>query len=105
MNNKNTLNRRRFLAGSSTILGASTLSPLSTIVNSALGNHQNVVINSDKPDYTVPVLTGNEFDLYVSKKKITVHGQSKRITLTTLPKALMRGRLRFVLLMRQGVVS
>jgi len=82
MNNKNMLNRRRFLTGSSTLLGASMLSTLPTIANSALGaNQKNAVINSDKPDHKVPILTGKEFDLYVSKKPIIVDGKSSTATL------------------------
>ena len=81
MNNKNMFNRRRFLTGSSTLLGASMLSTLPTIANSALGKGQNVVVNSDKSDHIVPILTGNEFDLYVSKKMITVNGKSSMATL------------------------
>ena len=82
MNNKNMLNRRRFLTGSSTLLGASMLSTLPTIANSALGaNQKNAVINSDKPDHKVPILTGKEFDLYVSEKMITVNGKSSMATL------------------------
>ena len=80
--NKNRFNRRRFLTGSSTLLGASMLSTLPTIANSALGaNQKNAVINSDKPDHKVPILTGNEFDLYVSEKMITVNGKSSMATL------------------------
>ncbi|WP_201572231.1 copper resistance system multicopper oxidase [Psychrobacter nivimaris] len=80
--NKNRFNRRRFLTGSSTLLGASMLSTLPTIANSALGaNQKNAVINSDKPDHKVPILTGKEFDLYVSEKMITVNGKSSMATL------------------------
>ncbi|MGE6795681.1 copper resistance system multicopper oxidase [Psychrobacter okhotskensis] len=82
MNNKNMLNRRRFLTGSSTLLGASMLSTLPSIANSALGKgQQNAVVNSDKADHVVPILTGNEFDLYVSKKPIIVNGKSSMATL------------------------
>ena len=82
MNNKNRFNRRRFLTGSSTLLGASMLSTLPSITNSALGKGQkNAVINSDKADHVVPILTGNEFDLYVSKKLIIVNGKSSMATL------------------------
>ena len=82
MNNKNMLNRRRFLTGSSTLLGASMLSTLPSIANSALGKgQQNAVVNSDKADHIVPILTGNEFDLYVSKKPIIVNGKSSMATL------------------------
>ncbi len=80
--NKTMLNRRRFLTGSSTLLGASMLSTLPSIANSALGKgQQNVAVNSDKADHIVPILTGNEFDLYVSKKQITVNGKSSIATL------------------------
>ncbi|NRD69978.1 copper resistance system multicopper oxidase [Psychrobacter okhotskensis] len=76
------LNRRRFLTGSSTLLGASMLSTLPSIANSALGKgQQNAVVNSDKADHVVPILTGNEFDLYVSKKPIIVNGKSSMATL------------------------
>ncbi|WP_224737936.1 copper resistance system multicopper oxidase [Psychrobacter sp. 28M-43] len=80
--NKTMLNRRRFLTGSSTLLGASMLSTLPSIANSALGKgQQNVAVNSDKADHIVPILTGNEFDLYVSKKLVTVNGKSSMATL------------------------
>ncbi|PKH82050.1 copper resistance system multicopper oxidase [Psychrobacter sp. 4Bb] len=80
--NKNMLNRRRFLTGSSTLLGASMLSTLPSIANSALGKgQQNVAVNSDKSDHIVPILTGNEFDLYVSKKPVTVNDKSSMATL------------------------
>ncbi len=79
--NKNRFNRRRFLTGSSTLLGASMLSTLPTMANSALTKSQNVVVNSDKPDHKVPILTGKEFDLYVSEKMITVNGKSSMATL------------------------
>ena len=95
MNNKNMLNRRRFLTGSSTLLGASMLSTLPTIANSALGaNQKNVVINSDKPDHKVPILTGKEFDLYVSKKPITVNGKTSMATLIndSLPAPTLKMR-------------
>ncbi|WP_367109097.1 copper resistance system multicopper oxidase [uncultured Psychrobacter sp.] len=95
MNNKNMLNRRRFLTGSSTLLGASMLSTLPTIANSALGaNQKNVVINSDKPDHKVPILTGKEFDLYVSKKMITVNGKTSMATLIndSLPAPTLKMR-------------
>ncbi|QOD14021.1 copper resistance system multicopper oxidase [Psychrobacter sp. 28M-43] len=82
MMNKTMLNRRRFLTGSSTLLGASMLSTLPSIANSALGKgQQNVAVNSDKADHIVPILTGNEFDLYVSKKLVTVNGKSSMATL------------------------
>ena len=95
MNNKNMLNRRRFLTGSSTLLGASMLSTLPTIANSALGaNQKNAVINSDKPDHKVPILTGKEFDLYVSKKPIIVDGKSSTATLIndSLPAPTLKMR-------------
>ena len=58
------------------------LSTLPSIANSALGKGQkNAVINSDKADHVVPILTGNEFDLYVSKKLIIVNGKSSMATL------------------------
>ncbi len=79
--NKNRFNRRRFLTGSSTLLGASMLSTLPTMANSALTKSQNVVVNSDRADHKVPILTGNEFDLYVSEKMITVNGKSSMATL------------------------
>ncbi|WP_350655890.1 copper resistance system multicopper oxidase [Psychrobacter sp. S1-30-MNA-CIBAN-0213] len=95
MNNKNMLNRRRFLTGSSTLLGASMLSTLPTIANSALGaNQKNAVINSDKPEHKVPILTGKEFDLYVSKKPIIVNGKSSTATLIndSLPAPTLKMR-------------
>ena len=79
--NKNRFNRRRFLTGSSTLLGASMLSTLPTMANSALTKSQNVVVNSDRADHIVHILTGNEFDLYVSEKMITVNGKSSMATL------------------------
>ncbi|WP_228284712.1 copper resistance system multicopper oxidase [Psychrobacter sp. bablab_jr012] len=79
---KNMFSRRRFLTGSSTLLGASMLSTLPSIANSALGKaQQNVAVNSDKAEHTVPILTGSEFDLYVSKKPIIVNGKSSIATL------------------------
>ncbi|MGM8899015.1 MULTISPECIES: copper resistance system multicopper oxidase [unclassified Psychrobacter] len=95
MNNNSMLNRRRFLTGSSTLLGASMLSTLPTIANSALGaNQKNVVINTDKPEHKVPILTGNEFDLYVSKKPIIVNGKSSMATLIndSLPAPTLKMR-------------
>ena len=95
MNKQNILNRRRFLTGSSTLLGASMLSTLPTIANSALGaNQKNAVINSDKPDHKVPILTGKEFDLYVSKKPIIVDGKSSTATLIndSLPAPTLKMR-------------
>ncbi len=48
---------------SSTLLGASMLSTLPTLTNSALGiNAQNAVVNSDRPDHKVPILIGNEYE-------------------------------------------
>ena len=79
--NKNRFNRRRFLTGPSTLLGASMLSTLPTMANSALTKSQNVVVNSDRADHIVPILTGKEFDLYVSEKMITVNGKSSMATL------------------------
>lgn len=82
MNNKNKLNRRRFLTGSSTLLGVSMLSTLPTVANSALGaSRQTAVINSDKNTHTVPILTGKEFDLYISKKPVIVNGKQTMATL------------------------
>lgn len=79
MNKKNILNRRRFLTGSSAVLGASMLP---TIASSALGmGQQNAVVNSDQRSHKVPVLTGNEFDLYVSKQPIIVNGKKSLATL------------------------
>ncbi|GLR28205.1 copper oxidase [Psychrobacter pacificensis] len=57
------------------------LSTLPTMANSALTKSQNVVVNSDRADHIVPILTGNEFDLYVSEKMITVNGKSSMATL------------------------
>jgi len=93
--NKTMLNRRRFLTGSSTLLGASMLSTLPSIANSALGKgQQNVAVNSDKADHIVPILTGNEFDLYVSKKLVTVNGKSSMATLIndSLPAPTLKMR-------------
>ena len=92
--NKNRFNRRRFLTGSSTLLGASMLSTLPTMANSALTKSQNVVVNSDKPDHKVPILTGKEFDLYVSKKPIIVDGKSSTATLIndSLPAPTLKMR-------------
>ncbi|MEN2751455.1 copper resistance system multicopper oxidase [Psychrobacter sp. FBL11] len=95
MNNKNMLNRRRFLTGSSTLIGASMLSTLPTMANSALGaNQKNVVINTDKLEHKVPILTGNEFDLYVSKKPIIVNGKTSMATLIndSLPAPTLKMR-------------
>ena len=93
--NKNMLNRRRFLTGSSTLLGASMLSTLPSIANSALGKgQQNVAINSDKADYIVPILTGTEFDLYVSKQSAIVNGKKSMATLIndSLPAPTLKMR-------------
>ncbi|WP_320154178.1 copper resistance system multicopper oxidase [Psychrobacter sp. NG254] len=93
--NKNMLNRRRFLTGSSTLLGASMLSTLPSIANSALGKgQQNVAINSDKADHIVPILTGTEFDLYVSKQSAIVNGKKSMATLIndSLPAPTLKMR-------------
>ncbi|MBH0066407.1 copper resistance system multicopper oxidase [Psychrobacter sp. SZ93C1] len=93
--NKNMFNRRRFLTGSSTLLGASILSTLPSIANSALGKgQQDVAVNSDKADHIVPILTGNEFDLYVSKKPVIVNGKSSMATLIndSLPAPTLKMR-------------
>ncbi len=93
--NKNMLNRRRFLMGSSTLLGASMLSTLPSIANSALGKgQQNVAVNSDEAVHIVPILTGNEFDLYVSKKPVIVNGKSSMATLIndSLPAPTLKMR-------------
>ncbi|MBF2719359.1 copper resistance system multicopper oxidase [Psychrobacter sp. NG254] len=89
------LNRRRFLTGSSTLLGASMLSTLPSIANSALGKgQQNVAINSDKADHIVPILTGTEFDLYVSKQSAIVNGKKSMATLIndSLPAPTLKMR-------------
>ncbi len=78
--NNNSLNRRRFLTGSSTLLGASMLTTLPSIANSAI-SQKDIAVNSDKPDHQVPILTGNEFDLYISKKMIIVNGKASMATL------------------------
>lgn len=70
MNKQNKLNRRRFLAGSSALMSASILP---TLANSA--NQQRAVINSDKNIHKVPVLTGPEFDLYITKQSVIVNGK------------------------------
>ena len=93
--NKNMFNRRRFLTGSSTLLGASMLSTLPSIANSALGKgQQNVAVNSDKADHIVPILTGTEFDLYVSKKSAIVNGKKSMATLIndSLPAPTLKMR-------------
>ena len=93
--NKNMLNRRRFLTGSSTLLGASMLSTLPSIANSALGKgQQNVAVNSDKADHIVPILTGTEFDLYVSKQSAIVNGKKSMATLIndSLPAPTLKMR-------------
>ncbi|MES1964758.1 copper resistance system multicopper oxidase [Psychrobacter sp. AH5] len=78
--NNNSLNRRRFLTGSSALVGASMLSTLPSIANSAI-SQKDIAVNSDKPDHKVPILTGNEFDLYVSQKMIIVNGKKSLATL------------------------
>ncbi|MGE6407548.1 MULTISPECIES: copper resistance system multicopper oxidase [unclassified Psychrobacter] len=93
--NKNMFNRRRFLTGSSTLLGASMLSTLPSIANSALGKgQQNVAVNSDKADHIVPILTGTEFDLYVSKQSAIVNGKKSMATLIndSLPAPTLKMR-------------
>ncbi|WP_320158565.1 copper resistance system multicopper oxidase [Psychrobacter sp. NZS113] len=93
--NKSMLNRRRFLTGSSTLLGASMLSTLPSIANSALGKgQQNVAVNSDKSDHIVPILTGTEFDLYVSKQSAIVNGKKSMATLIndSLPAPTLKMR-------------
>ncbi|WP_352259758.1 copper resistance system multicopper oxidase [Psychrobacter sp. TB55-MNA-CIBAN-0194] len=93
--NKNMFNRRRFLTGSSTLLGASMLSTLPSIANSALGNgQQDVAVNSDKADHIVPILTGTEFDLYVSKQFAIVNGKKSMATLIndSLPAPTLKMR-------------
>ncbi|WP_296211063.1 copper resistance system multicopper oxidase [Psychrobacter sp. UBA3480] len=93
--NKNMFNRRRFLTGSSTLLGASMLSTLPSIANSALDKgQQNVAVNSDKADHIVPILTGTEFDLYVSKQSAIVNGKKSMATLIndSLPAPTLKMR-------------
>ncbi|MCG3843586.1 multicopper oxidase domain-containing protein, partial [Psychrobacter sp. Ps1] len=93
--NKNMFNRRRFLTGSSTLLGASMLSTLPSIANSALGKgQQNIAVNSDKADHIVPILTGTEFDLYVSKQSAIVNGKKSMATLIndSLPAPTLKMR-------------
>ncbi|KAA0930162.1 multicopper oxidase domain-containing protein, partial [Psychrobacter sp. ANT_H59] len=92
MNKQNILNRRRFLTGSSVVLGASMLP---TIASSALSkDQQNAVINSDQNTHKVPVLTGNEFDLYVSKQSAIVNGKKSMATLinNSLPAPTLKMR-------------
>lgn len=92
MNKQNILNRRRFLTGSSMVLGASMLP---TIASSAIGMSQNnAVVNSDKNLNEVPVLTGNEFDLYVSKQSAIVNGKKSMATLIndSLPAPTLKMR-------------
>lgn len=72
MNKQNKLNRRRFLMGSSVLAGATILPNLA---NSA--NQQHAIINSDQNNHTVPVLTGPEFDLYITKKPVIVNGKQR----------------------------
>ncbi|GHD36281.1 copper oxidase [Psychrobacter glaciei] len=70
------------------------LSTLPTMANSALTKSQNVVVNSDRADHIVPILTGKEFDLYVSKKPIIVDGKSSTATLIndSLPAPTLKMR-------------
>ena len=92
MNKQNILNRRRFLTGSSMVLGASMLP---TIASSAIGMSQNnAVVNSDKNLNEVPVLTGNEFDLTISKQPVIVNGKSSMATLinNSLPAPTLKMR-------------
>jgi len=56
------------------------LSTLPSIANSAI-SQKDAAVNSDRPDHIVPILTGNEFDLYISKKPITVNGKTSMATL------------------------
>ncbi len=92
MNHKSMLNRRRFLTGSSVVLGASMLP---TIASNAIGMGQNnAVVNSDQNLREVPVLTGNEFDLYVSKQPVIVSGKKTIGTLIndSLPAPTLKMR-------------
>ena len=92
MNKRNILNRRRFLTGSSMVLGASMLP---TIASSAIGMSQNnAVVNSDKNLNEVPVLTGNEFDLTISKQPVIVNGKQSMATLinNSLPAPTLKMR-------------
>ncbi|MBP2280886.1 FtsP/CotA-like multicopper oxidase with cupredoxin domain [Psychrobacter sp. PL19] len=92
MNKQNILNRRRFLTGSSLVLGASMLP---TIASSAISMGQNnAVVNSDKNSDEVSVLTGNEFDLYVSKQPVIVNGKKTTGTLIndSLPAPTLKMR-------------
>ena len=96
MNKKNILNRRRFLTGSSAVLGASLIP---TIASSALGQSsrsgsQGATINSDQNVHKVPVLTGKEFDLYVSKQSVIVNGKKSMATLIndSLPAPTLKMR-------------
>ena len=92
MNKQNILNRRRFLTGSSMVLGASMLP---TIASSAIGMSQNnAVVNSDKNLNEVPVLTGNEFDLTISKQPVIVNGKKTIGTLinNSLPAPTLKMR-------------
>ncbi|MBR7551110.1 multicopper oxidase domain-containing protein, partial [Mycobacterium tuberculosis] len=70
-----------------------------TIASSALGQSsrsgsQGATINSDKPDHKVPVLTGKEFDLYVSKQSVIVNGKKSMATLIndSLPAPTLKMR-------------
>jgi len=96
MNKQNILNRRRFLTGSSAVLGASLMP---TIASSALGQSsrsgsQGATINSDQNVHKVPVLTGKEFDLYVSKQSVIVNGKESMATLIndSLPAPTLKMR-------------
>ncbi|WP_350560759.1 copper resistance system multicopper oxidase [Psychrobacter sp. CAL346-MNA-CIBAN-0220] len=93
MNKKNILNRRRFLAGSSAVLGATMLP---TIASGALGKSggQNATVNTDQKSNEVPVLTGNEFDLTVSKQPVIVNGKKSMATLIndSLPAPTLKMR-------------
>ena len=70
MNKQNKLNRRRFLLGSSALAGVSLLPSLANSAGQA-------VINSDTNNHTVPVLTGPEFDLYITKQPVIVNGHQR----------------------------
>ena len=72
MNKQNKLNRRRFLAGSSALAGV-TLLP--SFAHSA--GQSRAAINSDTNNHTVPVLTGPEFDLYITKQPVVVNGKQR----------------------------
>jgi len=93
MNKQNILNRRRFLTGSSVVLGASMLP---TIASSALGKSggQSATVNTDQKSNEVPVLTGREFDLTVSKQPVIVNGKKSMATLIndSLPAPTLKMR-------------